>query len=123
MIELRIALHAHLKTLHDRVYFQRAHDGTPFPYLVYNIPSLHDDGEGHQLITLDVDGWDSPEDGGTTPIETLMATVNTGMNKKTIVTESFAVTFYLESKLPLEDDDPRIKRRKYIYQGRFFERG
>lgn len=123
MIELIKALHAHLKTLHDRVYFQRAHDGTPFPYLVYNIPSLHDDGEGFQFITLDIDGWDAPETVDTTAIENLMTAVNAGMNKKTIVTESFAVTFYLESKLPLEDDDPRVKRRKYVYQGRLFERG
>jgi hypothetical protein len=123
MIELRKALHKHLKTIHTRVYFQQAPDNAQFPYLVYNMPSLNDDGEGHQLITLDIDGWDAPETGDTTALETLMASVNTGMNKKTIVTEDFAATFYLENKLSLTDDDPRIKRRKYVYQGRLFERG
>lgn len=122
MIELRKILQAHLKTIHSRVYFQHAPDTATFPYLVYNIPSLYDDGEGHQLITLDIDGWDAPSDGDTTALETLMAKVNKGMNKKTIVTEDFAVTFYLDSKLILEDDDPRIERRKYVYQGRLFER-
>lgn len=122
MIELRKALHEHLKTIHTRVYFQQAPDTATFPYIVYNIPSLNDDGEDFQLVTLDIDGWDAPETGDTTALETLMASVNTGMNKKTIVTEDFAVTFYLENKLSLTDDDPRIKRRKYVYQGRLFER-
>lgn len=122
MIELRKALHKHLKTIHTRVYFQQAPDNAQFPYLVYNMPSLNDDGEGHQLITLDIDGWDAPSDGDTTALETLMAEVNTGMNKKTLVTDTFSVAFYLESKLSLEDDDPLIKRRKYVYQGRLFER-
>lgn len=123
MIELRKALHEHLKTIHTRVYFQQAPDTATFPYIVYNIPSLNDDGEDFQLVTLDIDGWDAPDTGDTTALETLMASVNTGMNKKTIVTEDFAVTFYLENKLSLTDDDPRIKRRKYVYQGRLFERG
>jgi len=122
MIELRKALHKHLKTIHTRVYFQQAPDTATFPYIVYNIPSLNDDGEDFQLVTLDIDGWDAPETGDTTALETLMASVNTGMNKKTIVTEDFAATFYLENKLSLTDDDPRIKRRKYVYQGRLFER-
>lgn len=122
MIELRKTLQAHLKTIHPRIYFQQAPDTATFPYLVYNMPSLYDDGEGHQLITLDIDGWDAPSDGDTTALETLMAEVNTGMNKKTFVTDTFSVTFYLETKLPLVDDDPRIKRRKYVYQGRLFER-
>jgi len=122
MIELRKTLQAHLKTIHSRVYFQQAPDTATFPYIVYNIPSLNDDGEDFQLVTLDIDGWDAPETGDTTALETLMTAINTGMNKKTFVTDTFSVTFYLETKLPLVDDDPRIKRRKYVYQGRLFER-
>lgn len=122
MIELRKTLQAHLKTIHSRVYFQQAPDTATFPYIVYNIPSLNDDGEDFQLVTLDIDGWDAPETGDTTALETLMTAINTGMNKKTLVTDTFSVTFYLETKLPLVDDDPRIKRRKYVYQGRLFER-
>lgn len=122
MIELRKTLQAHLKTIHSRVYFQQAPDTTTFPYLVYNMPSLYDDGEDFQLVTLDIDGWDAPETGDTTAIETLMAEVNTGMNKITLTTDKITVTFYLENKLSLTDDDPRIKRRKYVYQGRLFER-
>ncbi len=124
MIELRRALHPHLRSIHPRAWFQRAPDTAQFPYLIYSIPSYYDDGEGHQLITLDIDGWDRPEiSGDTTELENLMTAVNAGMNKVTLTTDILVVSFYLENKLALTDDDPRILRRKYIYQGRMFERG
>ncbi len=123
MIELRRTLNAYLKTLHSRVYFQTAPYTAEFPYLVYNIINVFDDGEGQQTVTLDIDGWDKPADGDTTALENLMFAVNEGLNKKTFTTDKIAVTFYLDSKIiPLTDDDPRIKRRKYVYQGRLYER-
>ena len=122
MIELRRALHPHLRSIHPRAYFQRAPDTAQFPYLVYRM-EIRDDGEALQLIILDIDGWDRPEVAGdTTEIENLMVAVNAGMNKATLTTDTLAVSFYLDRKLPLLDDDPRILRRKYIYQGRLFER-
>jgi len=122
MIELRRALHPHLRSIHPRAYFQRAPDTAQFPYLVYRM-EIRDDGEALQLITLDIDGWARPETGDTTELENLMTAVNAGMNKVTLTTDSLVVSFYLDRKLPLLDDDPRILRRKYIYQGRMFERG
>lgn len=122
MIEIRKALQTHLKTIHPRVYFQQVPETAQFPYLVCNISSVFDDGEGHQLITLDIDGWDAPENGDTTALESLMAAVNTGMNKATFATDNIAVTFFLETKLSITDDEPQILRRKYVYQGRLFKR-
>ena len=121
MMSLRRILHPYLKAVHQRVYYQRA-DGMQMPYLVYSL-EVSDRGEGQQIVTLDIDGWDKPADGDTTQIETLMTLLNAAMDKKTFVTDEFAVTFYLDRKLPLEDDDPDIRRRKYIYRGRLQERG
>ncbi len=124
MIELRRALRPHIRSIHPRAWFEWPPDTARFPYLIYSIPSYYDDGEGHQLITLDVDGWDRPEIAGdTTELENLMTAVNASMNKVTLTTDSLVVSFYLDNKLALKDDDPRILRRKYIYQGRMFERG
>lgn len=120
MIELRKIIQMQLKDIHPRVYFQMAPETAAFPYLVYDIVNIYDDGEGHQLVTLDVDGWDDEAD--TTAIETLMKSVNQTLNKKTFVSGNSTVTFYLENKIPLTDDEPTIKRRKYTYQGRLFER-
>ena len=68
------------------------------------------------------DGWDMPVGGDTTAIENLMDEVNQALNKKTLTAEELAVTFYLDRKIPLRDDNPAIKRRKYIYEARLFGR-
>jgi hypothetical protein len=122
MIELRKALHKHLKTIHPRVYFQRAPDTAQFPYLTYSSETVPD-GEGFELIVLDIDGWDMPASGDTTQLENLMTDVDRAMNKTTLTTDDLVVSFYLDRKLALEDDNPKIIRRKYVYQGRLFERG
>lgn len=123
MIEIRKALHPHIRSIHPRVWFQRAPDTAEFEYITYILSNITDDGEGFNLVVLEIDGWDMPSDGDTTRIENLMSNVNKALNKKTLTTDTLAVSFYLDRKLVLEDDDPRIHRRKYIYHGRLFERG
>jgi len=122
MTELRTLLQAYLKTLHPRVYFQVADESAVFPYLVFDFPTTTDNGEWMQVVNVDVDGWDTPVGGDTTAIEALMTTVKNGLNKYTITSDSIGVTFYLESKHALQDDDKRIKRRKYIFEAHLFER-
>lgn len=122
MIELRRALQSHLRTVQSRVCFQQASDTEQFPYLTYSFEMIPD-GEGFELVVLDVDGWDLPDDGDTTGLENLMSDVKRSMDKKTLTTADFVVSFYLDRKLSLEDDNPKIIRRKHIYQGRLFERG
>ena len=122
MIELRRALHSYLRSIHPRVYFQRAPDTAQFPYITYSFEMIPD-GEGFELVVLDIDGWDMPDDGDTTGLESLMSDVKRSMDKKTLTTDDLVVSFYLDRKLALEDDNPKIIRRKYVYQGRLFERG
>lgn len=119
---LRELLYPQLKAIHPRVYFQMAPDNAPFPYLVYDFTQITNDGEEFETVAVDVDGWDMPADGDTTNLETLMQTVNDALNKKTLTAEGLAVTFYLDRKIPLVDDNPGIKRRKYIYEARLFGR-
>jgi len=122
MKNLRKLLHPFLKSIHPRVYFQIAPDSAEFPYLVYDFTQIINDGEEFETVALDVDGWDMPADGDTTAIENLMDEVNQALNKKTLTAEGLAVTFYLDRKIPLRDDNPAIKRRKYIYEARLFGR-
>jgi len=121
VIEIREIINTALKTVHARVYYRTAPDTAVFPYLVYDLPNSTDDGTLEQFI-LDVDAWDMPS-GDTTGLETLIDSADKSLHRKTItVDEVLAVTLYRENRLTLTDDDPNIKRRKYIYQVRTFER-
>ena len=122
MKNLRKLLHPYLKSIHPRVYFQDAPDDAQFPYLTYDFTQITNDGEGFETVALDIDGWDMPANGDTTALETLMQTVNDALNKKTLTAEGLAVTFYLDRKIPLRDDNKDIRRRKYIYEARLFGR-
>jgi len=118
MKTFRKALHAYLKSLtSNSVCFQRAPDTASFPYVVYDF-QIYNDGEGTQQVTLDIDIWDDQAD--TTRLETLASAVD--VNKKVITTDDLSVVFYLESKMPLTDEDPAIKRRRYSYIGYLHER-
>jgi hypothetical protein len=122
MKNLRKLLHPFLKSIHPRVYFQAAPENAQFPYLVYDFTQITNDGEEFETVAVDVDGWDMPANGDTTALETLMQTVNDALNKKTLTAEGLAVTFYLDRKIPLRDDNKDIRRRKYIYEARLFGR-
>lgn len=122
MKKFRELIHPYLKSIHPRVYFQDAPDNAQFPYLVYDFTQIINDGEEFETVAVDIDGWDMPAGGDTTNLETLMQSVNDALNKKTLTAEGVAVTFYLDRKIPLVDDNPGIKRRKYIYEARLFGR-
>jgi len=128
MIELRRTLTTYLKSVHPRVFFQVAPDDAVYPYLVLDFPNDAPDGEGLEVVVVDIDGWDDDTD--TTALEALMAAVNgngdretpTGLNHRTLKTDTLVASFYIDRKLPLRDTDPRLRRRKYVYQARLFER-
>jgi len=133
VIEIREIIQTALKSVHARVYFESSpatiddpdnpgtNIPTPFPYLVYDLPNSTDDGTLEQFV-LDVDAWDSTN-GDTTSLETLIDSADKSLHRKTItVDDVLAVTFYRENRLTLTDDDPNIKRRKYTYEVRTFER-
>ncbi|WP_040413427.1 DUF3168 domain-containing protein [Desulfosporosinus sp. OT] len=122
MIELRTVLNVYLKSIYPNVYHSESVPETAtFPYLVYDLPNVIDDGESMETVVVDIDGWDIDKD--TTALETLMAEVNYGLSKRTLATGNIAVTFYLDTKLSLRDDDPQIRRRKYTYQAKLFRKG
>ena len=124
MIHIRKALQTYLKTKHARLYFQHAPEKATFPYLVFDITNAVILGVCQDNYFIDIDGWDLSED--TTALETLMETIRgndslsnpSGLNKRTLTESGTAITFHLENIMSISDDDPKIKRRKHIYQAR-----
>lgn len=112
-----------MKTIHPRVWYKKAPVSAQFEYLTYSFQNATADGEGFNLVVLEVDGWDMPLNGNTTRIETLMHEVAKKLDKKVLTSNDLAVAFYLNQKLDLDDEDERIERRKYTFEMRVFERG
>lgn len=117
-LEIIGAVRSLLLPVHPRVWPERAPDGAAYPYLVINLPNSVDMSDT-EVFVLDVDGWDVPADGSPAALEVLMGKADRALNWRTaLLPGQLAMTFYRDTRLSLEDDDPRIRRRKYIYQVR-----
>lgn len=113
---LRRAILAALLAVHPRVYYQAADPGAAFPYLVFDLPNAVEN-DIPEVFRLEVDGWDDSQD--TTALETLMGAVDEALHKRRIV-DYVAATVYRDNRLSLRDDDPRLRRRQYVYQVRVY---
>lgn len=131
MINLRKELNKILKSIHpnitvdgkskSRVHYENALDDTPFPYIVYNLPNSFTN-EDQDIFNLDIDIWDMPEGGDTTIIETLTSKIWKHFHKLYYIDNNIQFSTYRMNKLNVEDDDKRIKRRKLIFQLRYYDR-
>jgi len=90
------------------------------PYVVFDFPNSVDSGTLENFV-FEVDIWDDSLD--TTALETLIDTIDVALHKKSIlVTDKIGIVIYRENRLTLTDDDPRIRRRKYTYQARTYQK-
>lgn len=113
MINLRIALEELLGGFHERTYFEDAPKNTPFPYVVYTFPNSFT-SENLETFVLDVDIWDNKE--VTTELETLSSYIWKELDRYHHYDENVQFSIYRSNRLPLDDDDPTIKRRKLIFE-------
>jgi hypothetical protein len=120
VIDMRTALMTLLKTVHARVYFRIAPDNVAMPYVVFDLPNSIDGGALENFV-LDIDFWDDDTD--TTTIETLADSIDAVIHKKAIfVEDKVGFVMYRNNRLNPPDDDPRIRRKKYIYQARSYQK-
>lgn len=119
MIDLRTALHQLLKQYHSQVYFMQAPDTATFPYVVYDLPNSFTD-EQQEIFNLDIDIWDHSTD--TKALETLTNQLWKGLDGHRHIDSKLQFSLYRENRLTLTDDDSSIKRRKLIFQLRYFDR-
>lgn len=120
MINIRIAIKQALEEYHSRVHYQRAPSDIIFPYVVYDFPNSFMNGD-QEVFNLDVDIWDNKND--TTELETLASNIWREFNKYHYLDDNIQFSIYRDNRLPpLDEDDKNIKRRKLIFQLRFFDR-
>lgn len=120
MISLRKKLMSILSEYHDEVYYQQATDKTPFPYVTYNFPNSFIN-EDQEVFALDVDIWDNKND--TLPLETIASNIWRGLHKLNYLDDDIQFSIYRDNRLPpLDEDATSIKRRKLIFELRYFDR-
>ena len=130
MKELKKIVQGFLKSVHPRVSFQNAPEKGVYPYIVYKITQIPDDGEGLRTPIVDIYIWDSPSDGDATVLETLVESINgngdiinpTGLNKKILSNGATTAVFYLDRVLPPDEDEKRLKYRVCAYGVKLFKR-
>lgn len=119
MIKLRDQLDILLESIHPRVYSENSTDNTDFPYLTYNLPNSFQNGV-QEIFNLDVDIWSRGAD--TTELEALTRKVEKGLNMYKYIDENIQFSIYKRNRLNVTDDDKRIKRRKLIFELRYYDR-
>ena len=109
-----------LEESHHEVYFEQAPSEAIFPYVVYTFPNSFT-VEEQEIFVLDVDIWDDKQD--TTALETLASSIWKALNRYLHIDENIQFTIYRSNRLPeLEDDNPAIKRRKLIFELKYYNR-
>lgn len=133
MINLRTELTKILKSIHpniivdgksvSRVHYQNTTGSTPFPYIVYDLPtSFYSDNV--EIMNLDIDIWDDNED--TTEIEALTGDVWKILDNFYHIDENIQFTIYRQSRSKTsrlsEEEETNIKRRTLIFNIRYHDR-
>jgi len=119
MVKLRTALSAILKTIHPRVYFNKASETATMPYIVYSLPNSFAIEE-QDVFSLDVDVWDDEID--TTAIETIAHNVWVELHSYKYIDASMQFSIKRSNRIIVTDEDPRINRRKLIFQLKYYDR-
>ena len=120
MIKLRTQINNLLKTYHPQVHFQKAPDTAKMPYIVFDFPNSFDN-ENQEVFSFDIDIWDDKND--TTALETLASSLWKGLNYYRYTDADIQFSIYRENRLPpLDEEEINVKRRKLIFQVRYFDR-
>lgn len=120
VIEMRQAIQSVLTGLYPRVYYHKAPDNAQMPYIVFDFPNSVNFGALENYV-MDIDIWDDNTD--TTELETLCDSVDQIINKMTILlNDKMSISIYRENRLNIIDDDERLRRRKYIYVVKTYEK-
>lgn len=119
MIKLRGQLKILIEDIHPSVYYQNATKDTQFPYVVYDLPNSFTN-QDQDIFNLDIDIWDNEED--TTNMEKLATIIWRELHRYRYIDEDIQFTIYRMNRLNIVDDDKRIKRRKLIFQVRYYDR-
>lgn len=119
MLELRVVINTLLKDKYERVYYQQAPNDKAFPYLIFNFPNSFDN-EDQEVFNFDIDVWDYSE--SSVNVEEISSELWRFFNRYHYLDDNMQFSVYRANRLPLEEEDKKFKRRKLIFELRYFDR-
>lgn len=120
MIELRKATLKELKKHYNKVYFHQAPKDVTYPYVVQSFPNSFVN-EDQEIFNMDIDVYDNQDD--TTELETIAGDIWRSFKRFNYIDENIQFSIYWLNRLPpLDEDEKHLKRRKLIFEVRYFDR-
>ena len=121
MMDLLTFIYNQIQSVHTKTYFEKAPQGTEYPYVVYHMPNTSE-VEVREDTVLEVDIWTNT--GDIVELETITDNIDKKLNRLSNLDANFQCKIYRDNpyKLSLTDEDPAIDRRRLRYNIKLYRR-
>lgn len=113
ILEFRKALVGILKEVADEVHYEKAPDTVPYPYIVYDLSELGNDG-GNNLLDLEVNLLDYGED--TETVEILSEETQRILHRRYFINDEIQFNSYKLTRMTVPEDDKNIRRKRLTFE-------
>lgn len=107
---LRMLIQSKLKTVCSDVYFENADEKALYPHVVYSWGTTLNDDLHRDDVSVIIDVWDRSTKASV--IENLCDDIEVLFDNSNLPQNDILPTFFLDSRLPVPDEDKRIKHRQ-----------
>ena len=107
--DLRAVIHGKLKTVCNDVYYENAIDDAMYPHCVFSFGNIVNDDFSRADITVSIDVWDKSESAAA--VEDLCDDIERLFNNSNLPQENILPTFFLVNRIPVMDEDKKIRHR------------
>lgn len=109
--DLRAQIYSMLHSVCENVYYSVADEGALYPHIVYYIDERRNTADPCIENTIDVHIWGKSDVVSVETVETLCDTVEALFETKNHPLANILPTFYLESRVAVDDEDKKIIHR------------
>lgn len=107
--DLRELIQGKLKTVCNNVYYENAIDDDMYPHCVFSFGNIINDDFSRADISVAIDVWDKSESAAA--VEDLCDDIEKLFNNSNLPQENILPTFFLANRIPVVDEDKKIRHR------------
>lgn len=118
--DIRKLVQSKLKTVFNHVYYENADENTMYPHCVFSFSSIDLGDLSRDDLILNVDVWDRST--SAFMIEDLCDDVEALFNCQNMPQDTILPTFFRINRVPVNDEDKKIRHRLLKFQIQNYER-